>query len=130
MIALRLGAPPPGHAHWSLRLLARRAVELEIVESVSHETVRRDVRKNGVTGRKVAYWVIPPEADAEFEAHMEQVLDAYARPYDAARPVLCIDEQPVQLVRETRRLLLAAGARLRRTKADWAREVADLLEGR
>ncbi len=61
---------------------------------------------------------------------MEQVLDAYARPYDAARPVLCIDEQPVQLVRETRRLLPAAGARPRRTKADWAREVADLLEGR
>ncbi len=30
VIALRLGAPPPGHAHWSLRLLARRAVELEM----------------------------------------------------------------------------------------------------
>ena len=45
VIALRLGAPPPGRAHWSLRLLARRAVELEIVESVSHETVRRTLKK-------------------------------------------------------------------------------------
>ena len=45
VIALRLGRPPPGHAHWSLRLLARRAVELEIVESVSHETVRRTLKK-------------------------------------------------------------------------------------
>ena len=45
VIALRLGAPPPGYAHWSLRLLARRAVELEIVESVSHETVRRTLKK-------------------------------------------------------------------------------------
>ena len=45
VIALRLGAPPPGYAHWSLRLLARRVVELEIVESVSHETVRRTLKK-------------------------------------------------------------------------------------
>ena len=45
VIALRLGAPPPGYADWSLRLLARRAVELEIVESVSHETVRRTLKK-------------------------------------------------------------------------------------
>ena len=44
VIALRLG-PPPGYAHWSLRLLARRVVELEIVESVSHETVRRTLKK-------------------------------------------------------------------------------------
>ena len=41
VIALRLGSPPPGYADWSLRLLAKRVVELGIVESISHETVRR-----------------------------------------------------------------------------------------
>ena len=46
--------------------------------------------------------MIPPEADAEFAAHMEEVLDTYARPYDAHRPVVCMDEQPVQCVKETR----------------------------
>src|SRR5436190_15410567 len=45
LIALRLGAPPPGFANWSLRLLAERVVELEIVESISHETVRRTLKK-------------------------------------------------------------------------------------
>ena len=45
VIAMRLGAPPKGYAHWSLRLLARKVVELEIVESVSHETVRRTLKK-------------------------------------------------------------------------------------
>ena len=45
LIALRLGAPPKGFANWSLRLLAQKAVELEIVESVSHETVRRTLKK-------------------------------------------------------------------------------------
>src|SRR6478609_1904362 len=41
IIATRLGSPPPGYAHWTLRLLARKVVELGIVESVSRETVRR-----------------------------------------------------------------------------------------
>ena len=47
VIALRLGSPPKGYANWSLRLLARKAVELEIVESVSHETLRRTLKKTG-----------------------------------------------------------------------------------
>ena len=46
VIALRLGPPPKGYANWSLRLLARRVVELEIVESVSHETIRRTLQRN------------------------------------------------------------------------------------
>ncbi len=45
VIALRTGPPPKGFANWSLRLLARRVVELEIVESVSHETLRRMLKK-------------------------------------------------------------------------------------
>ena len=45
IIALRLGPPPKGYANWSLRLLARRVVELEIIESVSHETIRRTLKK-------------------------------------------------------------------------------------
>lgn len=106
--------------------------------------------------------MIPPRADAEFAANMENVLETYARPYDPAWPVLCMDEQPAQLVRETRCPIGAtkdrprrvdheyeragtasifmfceplAGwrrstARPRRAKADWALEVAELLEGR
>ena len=42
---MRLGSPPKGYANWSLRLLARKVVELEIVESVSHETVRQTLKK-------------------------------------------------------------------------------------
>ena len=47
VIALRTGPPPEGYASWSLRLLARRVVELAIVESISHETVRRTLKKTG-----------------------------------------------------------------------------------
>jgi len=45
VIALRLGSPPPGFAHWTLRLLAEQVVALEIVESISHETLRRTLKK-------------------------------------------------------------------------------------
>lgn len=115
-----------------------------------------------MTKRKIEYWVIPPEADAEFVAHMEEVLEIYAQPYDPKNPVVCMDEQPVQLIGETRvpipatkehpervdyeyeRLGTAsifmfveplaafrqATARPQRTKADWALEVAHLLDTR
>jgi hypothetical protein len=115
-----------------------------------------------MTSRKIQYWVIPPKADAEFVAAMEEVLDTYEKPYDPDHPVLTMDEQPVQLVKETRRPLPAtkrhaqridyeyeragtasifmfteplagwreATARASKTKVDWAREMARLLEGR
>jgi hypothetical protein len=115
-----------------------------------------------MTKRKIDYWVIPPEADGEFVAHMEQVLETYLQPYDARYPVVCMDEQPIQLLKETRVPVPAtkdhprrvdyeyerAGTasiflfceplsgwrqvtvRERRTKVDWAREVAELLAGR
>jgi AraC-like DNA-binding protein len=47
IIALRLGPPPPGYAHWTLRLLARQVVALEIAEDISYETVRRTLKKMG-----------------------------------------------------------------------------------
>jgi hypothetical protein len=46
--------------------------------------------------------VIPPKRNAEFVACMEDILDTYERPYDARFPVVCMDEQPVQLIGETR----------------------------
>jgi hypothetical protein len=47
IIALRLSPPPKGFANWTLRLLAEQAVILEIVESASHETMRRTLKKTG-----------------------------------------------------------------------------------
>ena len=45
LVALSCGDPPEGRAQWSLRLLADRAVELGYIDSVSHETVRRVLKK-------------------------------------------------------------------------------------
>lgn len=45
LVAMSCGAPPTGFARWSLRLLADRAVALDYIDSVSHETVRRVLKK-------------------------------------------------------------------------------------
>ncbi len=45
LIALRCSAPPDGHAQWTLRLLAERLVQLEVVETISHESVRQLLKK-------------------------------------------------------------------------------------
>jgi transposase len=45
LVALACSAPPEGRSSWTLRLLAEKLVELEVVESVSHETVRQVLKK-------------------------------------------------------------------------------------
>jgi hypothetical protein len=45
VIAMRLGKPPTGYGHWTLQLLADELVALEIVEAISHETIRKMLKK-------------------------------------------------------------------------------------
>jgi len=119
-------------------------------------------QKNGRTKRKIAYWVMPPEADAECVAHREEGLETYEKPYNPHVPVVCMDEQPVQVLKETRSPIAATArpgkrvddayeragtaaifmfaeplagwrdvaVRTRKTKSDWAIEMARWLEGR
>jgi transposase len=49
LIALACGAPPEGRTHWTLRLLADRLVELEVVESISPECVRVTLKKTNLS---------------------------------------------------------------------------------
>ena len=74
-----------------------------------------------MTNRKIEYWVIPPEADAEFVAGMEDVLETYEKPYDPHCPVLCMDEQPVQLLKETRTPIAATAKHGKRVDYEYER---------
>ena len=74
-----------------------------------------------MTKRKIEYWVIPPEQDAEFVACMEEVLETYAKAYDPQHPVLCMDEQPVQLLKETRVPIAATTTHGRRVDYEYER---------
>lgn len=74
-----------------------------------------------MTSRKIQYWVIPPESDAEFVANMEDVLDVYSRTMNPAIPVLCMDEQPVQLVQEVKTPIEATRDHARRVDYEYER---------
>lgn len=74
-----------------------------------------------MTNRKIEYWVIPPQADAEFAASMEEVLEIYSKPYNPACPVLCMDEQPVQLLKETRKPIPATRKHGKRVDYEYER---------
>jgi hypothetical protein len=74
-----------------------------------------------MTNSKIEYWVIPPEADAEFVAGKEDVLETYEQPYDPRRPVVCMDEQPVQLPKETRTPIAATVKHAKRVDHEYER---------
>lgn len=74
-----------------------------------------------MTRRKIQYWVIPPESDSEFVASMEDVLDVYALPYNESLPVVCMDEQPVQLLNEIRPSIRATQEHAKRVDYEYER---------
>jgi len=66
-------------------------------------------------------WVIPPKANAEFVYRMEDVLDVYQRPYNPARPLVCMDETSKQLLGEIRSPLPMAVGQPVRYDAEYVR---------
>ena len=65
--------------------------------------------------------MIPPEQNGQFVADMERVLDVYKRPYDPDYPVVCMDESPRQMIRETRKPIPAAPGRPARVDFEYDR---------
>jgi hypothetical protein len=61
LIAECCGPPPEGRVRWTLRLLADRMVELEVVESLSHESVRRVLQANLLKPWLKKQWCLPPQ---------------------------------------------------------------------
>lgn len=66
-------------------------------------------------------WCIPPERNAEFVCAMENVLEVYKRPRDPQRPVVCMDEKPKQLIKETRTPVPCATGRPARIDYEYER---------
>ena len=101
LVAVACSAPPKGRSRWTLKLLAGRIVQLTGHTQLSGETVRRRLAENDLKPWLRKMWCIP-KVDAAYVAKMEDVLDLYAEPADASRPVVCFDETPRQLIGETR----------------------------
>ena len=101
VIAKACTSPPTGYARWTTTLLTEEcAVILE--EDLSRATIGRIMQRNEIRPHLNSYWCIPPKEDAEFVAHMEDILDVYQLPYDPQFPVWCMDEKPYQLLDDSR----------------------------
>ena len=102
IIQIACSEAPEGRSRWTLQLIADKAVELKIVDSVSIMTVHRVLKKNVIKPHLKHYWKIPKEHNAEFVARMEDILDVYHRQPNLDFPLVCMDESCVQLVGEVR----------------------------
>ena len=80
-----------------------------------------DAKKNELKPHLRKYWVIPPKQNAAFVADMEDVLEIYKRPYNPAIPVVCMDEQPTQLIKETRKNIPVAPGKPERIDYEYER---------
>jgi hypothetical protein len=70
----------------------------------------------------VKMWCIPPDANAEFVWHMEDVLEVYKLPYDPRYPTVCMDESSKQLIAEVRLPVSPGRGRVRRVDYEYERK--------
>ena len=101
LVATACSGPPAGRKRWTLELLADEMVRRTEHDEVSRETVRWRLKENDLKPWRRDMWCIP-KVDAEYVARMEDVLDLYGEAPDPARPVVCFDESPNQLIGEVR----------------------------
>lgn len=121
LVTLVCSGTPEGHARWALRLLADKMVELEYIESLSHESVRQVFKKNSIKPWQKTQWCIFSQENAEFVCSMENVLEIYKKPYDEAHPVVCMDESSKQQIKEVREPIKATPGQAERYDFEYER---------
>jgi transposase len=120
LVATACASPLEGRARWTLDLLAGEMVRLTQHESLSRETVRRRLAENDLKPWRQKMWCVP-KIDGESVARMEDVLDLYAEPPDPKRPVVCLDESPLQLIGEVREPIPATPGQVERVDYEYRR---------
>ena len=121
LIALACSTPPAGLSPLVAAAAgeARRAGRGSARPGPLHH--RPGVKKTKLRPHLKKCWTIPPHANAEFAARMEDVLAVYARPYDPRRPVVCMDEKPYQLLGHVRDPIPAEPGHDRKEDSEYVR---------
>ena len=122
IIALACTELPLGHSHWTVRMIRKNVVELNIVEEVGRETIRLVLKRNELKPWLTKRFCIPPEASEEFVYNMEDVIDVYHRPYDPRFPQICMDEGSKQLLGEVNEPIPMEAGKLKREDYEHKRE--------
>jgi DDE superfamily endonuclease/Homeodomain-like domain len=121
IMATALSDPPRGRARWTLQMIADQVVELRVIPSISHESVRQTLKKKEVKHWLTKKWKIPPKASGDFAAQMEDVLEIYEKPYDEQHPVICFDESNKQQIQDVIEPIPAAPGKAKRIDAEYKR---------
>ena len=101
IIALACTPPPSGYSRWTISLLVDAIKCNKIIQSIGRETVRKSLLSHDLKPWRRKMWCVP-KLDDEYIERMEDVLDLYQKPFNPTRPVLCMDEKPIQLLEDVR----------------------------
>ena len=97
IVALVCSRPPEGYARWTLDLIAEESVKRGFVDSISKSKIQVILHEHELKPWREKMWCVA-ELDDEYIERMEDVLKVYERPYNPLKPVVCVDEKPVQLI--------------------------------
>lgn len=101
IVALVCSDPPDAFDRWTLDLIVEKAKAIGIVDDISRETVRVILEEHDLKPWRQKSWCVP-NLDEEYIKRMEDVLEVYERPLDKNKPVVCVDEKPIQLLDDVR----------------------------
>jgi transposase len=101
IVATVCSDPPEGFDRWTLVLLRDNAIKKGIVDTISKESIRLILREHDLKPWQQKSWCVP-DLTPEYIRNMEDVLEVYERPIDPLRPLLCVDEKPIQLLEDVR----------------------------
>jgi transposase len=101
IVALVCSDPPEGFDRWTLELIQDASREASIVDSISLESIRIILQEHDLKPWQQKSWCVP-KLDEEFIERMEDVLEVYERAYREDKPVVCVDEKPIQLLADVR----------------------------
>lgn len=93
--------PPKGFDRWTLELIQEKTVKDKIIDSISLESIRIILEEHDIKPWRQKSWCVP-DLDKEFIEKMEDVLEVYERTPSKNRPLVCLDEKPIQLLDEVR----------------------------
>lgn len=86
-----------GAYNWTIRLVAKNLVKLDIFGKDATSAHVYDSPSNNLKLHKSLYWKIPSKTNASFVAVLEHLIDLYNLPYNEKEPVICLDETTRQL---------------------------------
>ncbi len=99
--AMACAKAPDGRARWTVALLTEAVKNDNKIPNVSRESVREALHCHEVKPWREKMWCVPDLND-EYITRMESVLDLYERPYDPRKPLVCLDEKPIQFLNDGR----------------------------